>query len=108
MVLDEVRKNRHNIFTMWLDYRKAFDSIPHTWLFEAMRLAKIPDRIIKAIQSLAEKWKTEIHMQTKEKVSVTDLIQYVTGILQGDCLALLLFVHCVLIHFRSSMTALAI
>ena len=57
-----------------------------------MRLAKIPDRIIGAVKSLAMKWKTEIHIQTKEMVSVTDLIQYLTGILQGDCLALILFV----------------
>ena len=34
-------------------------------------------------------------MQTKDKVSVTDLIRYLTGILQGDCLALFLFVLCV-------------
>jgi hypothetical protein len=95
MIMDEVRKHKRSLFTMWFDYKKAFDSIPHVWLFEAMRLAKIPDRIIRAVQSLAEKWRTEIHMQTKESVSVTDLIRYLTGILQGDCLALLLFVLCV-------------
>ena len=29
MVLDEVRQYNRNIFTMWFDYQKAFDSIPH-------------------------------------------------------------------------------
>ena len=95
MILDEVRKFKRNIFTMWFDYRKAFDSIPHTWLYEAMKLAKIPDEIVSSIRLLSEKWATEILIQTKETVSITDLIQYLCGILQGDCLSLILFVLCV-------------
>ena len=71
MVLDEVRKFRRNVFTMWFDYRKAFDSIPHSWLYEALKLAKIPDKIISAIKSLSKKWATEIIIQTKETASVT-------------------------------------
>ena len=95
MVLDEVRKFRRSVFTMWFDYREAFDTIPHSWLYEALKLAKISDKIISAIKSLSEKWATEIIIQTKESASVTDLIQYLCGILQGDCLSLILFVLCV-------------
>ena len=104
MILDEVRKLRRNIFTMWFDYRKAFDSIPHMWLYEALKLAKIPEEIISAVRSLSEKWATEILIQTNETASVTDLIQYLCGILQGDCLSLILFVLCVnpLSHLLSS------
>ena len=80
MILDEVRKHRRNIFTMWFDYRKAFDSIPHMWLYEALQLAKIPEEIISAIKTLSEKWATEILIQTKETASVTDLIQYLCAI----------------------------
>ena len=29
MVLDQVKKQRRNLFMMWLDYHKAFDSVPH-------------------------------------------------------------------------------
>ena len=38
MILEEVVKHRRNIFTMWFDYKKAFDMIPHKWLLEAMML----------------------------------------------------------------------
>ena len=51
--------------------------------------------IISSIKALSEKWATEIIIQTKETASVTDLIRYLCGILQGDCLSLILFVLCV-------------
>ena len=95
MVLDEVRKYRRNLFTMWFYYRKAFDSNPHRWLFEALSLAKVPQTITEAIRKLAERWKTEISLQSTSGVSVSDFIEYLTGILQGDCLSLILFVLCV-------------
>ena len=91
MVLDEVRQYNRNIFTMWFDYQKAFDSIPHQWLFEALKLAKVPVKLTSTIERLA----CGFSIQTNESFSVTDIIKYLTGILQGDCLSLILFVLCV-------------
>ena len=42
----EVKKKRRNIFTVWLDYKKAFDSVPHEWLLYALQLAKVPAQLI--------------------------------------------------------------
>ena len=33
--LNEVKQNRRNLVTVWLDYQKAFDSVPHEWLIES-------------------------------------------------------------------------
>ena len=41
-VLSEVKKKRQNIFNVWLDYKKAFDSVPQEWLLYALQLAKVP------------------------------------------------------------------
>ena len=30
MIFEEVTANRRNLVTVWLDYQKAFDSVPHT------------------------------------------------------------------------------
>ncbi|XP_029654068.1 uncharacterized protein LOC115227337 [Octopus sinensis] len=35
---------------MWLDSTKAFDSVPRSWMLQTLQLAKVPVRIIKAIQ----------------------------------------------------------
>ena len=62
MVSDEVIKNRRNLITVWLDYKKAFDSVPHSWIIESLKLAKIPDKIIDVIKMLMSKWRTKIHL----------------------------------------------
>ena len=95
MILDKVRSNRRNLFMMWSDYKKAFDSIPHHWLIEALQLAKIPDMLLNAIVKLTEKWATKVYLHTNNTVSVTDTIRDLAGVLQGDCLSLLLFILCV-------------
>ena len=52
-ILDQVKKNRRSLITIWLDYKKPFDSIPHEWLFTALKLAKVPKKIIEAIRKLS-------------------------------------------------------
>ena len=39
-IMQEVRRMRRNLTTIWLDYRKAFDSLPHSWLIKSLKLAK--------------------------------------------------------------------
>ena len=43
---------RQNIFTVWLDYKKAFDSVPHEWLLYALQIAKVSAQLIEAIKHL--------------------------------------------------------
>ena len=89
MILDEVRFNRRTLFVMWFNYKKAFDSIPHQWFLEALKLAKIPDMLLNAISNLTEKWATKVYLRTNGTASITDTIHYLTGVLQGDCLSYL-------------------
>ena len=73
---------------------KAFESIPHQWLLEALKLAKLPADLIKCIETLTKKWATNITLQTEKHESVSSLIRYLSGILQGDSMSLILFVLC--------------
>ena len=48
-ILKEVKNSQRNLVTVWFDYHKAFSSIPHSWLLQALKLAKVPGIIISAI-----------------------------------------------------------
>ena len=91
-IMKQVRKMRRNFITVWLDYQKAFDSIPHSWLIKSLKLAKIPNNIISAIENLAKSWYTILHRNSNNKTIVSDLIKIIKGIYQGDSLSVMLFV----------------
>ena len=46
MILEEVKEHRRNLYMMWFDYKKAFDSVPHDWILKAMQLAHVPPLIM--------------------------------------------------------------
>ena len=92
MIYKEVKENRRNLTAVWLDYKKAFDSVPHSWIVESLKLARVPDKIINAIAVLMTKWKTKMQIYGENKNLENDEIEYNRGIIQGDTLSLILFV----------------
>ena len=76
---------------MWFDYKEAFDSVPHDWILKALQLARVPEKIIQAIKNSMKLWATKLHLKDIE----TEVIKYLTGFLQGDCLSLVMFILCV-------------
>ena len=91
-ILDQVKKNRRSLITIWLDYKKAFGSVPHEWLFTALELAKVPEKIIEAIKALSKQWSTNLIINGKSETFMSDLIRYLRGRFQGDNLSVLLFI----------------
>ena len=51
-ILSEIRRKKRNLLTVWLDYRKAFDSVPHDWIIKALQLAKVPKNLVESIERL--------------------------------------------------------
>ena len=92
MVLDQVKKQRKNLFMMWFDYHKAFNSVPHPWIIKALELAKVPNKILIAIRNIRDLWATKVNLFTNNTSIETNMINYITGVLHGDCLSLMLFI----------------
>ena len=80
-ITEEVIKRRKNALYIWLDYKKAFDSVPHSWWIKSLELAKVPSTIIKAIERLTETGSTNAYLRTSKGNITTDEIKYKKGIL---------------------------
>ena len=77
MILDEVIKHKRSDVMAWLDYQKAFDSVPHEWLLTALKLAKVPPPVISAIETLMLKWLTNRHLTSHEGDIQSNTIHYI-------------------------------
>ena len=89
--MTEVRKKQHNLFTIWLDYKKAFDSVPHECLTYVLNLAEVPPQLVSSIEHLLTQWCTIVHLEGENESITTDIIQFLKGIFLGNSLSVLLF-----------------
>ena len=40
----------------WIDYKKAYDMIPHSWIIECLDLFGVPENIKSLLVKSMEKW----------------------------------------------------
>jgi hypothetical protein len=71
----------------WIYYQKAYDSVPHSWILESMKLYKIYQKIQRVVQESMRHWCT---MLTSSGEALAG-IQIKCGIFQEDALSPLLF-----------------
>ncbi len=87
-VLRDVRAKKRCLAMAWIDYRKAYDMLPHSWILETLGLIKVAKNIEGLLRGSMKSWKTVLTANGEElgEVSIR------RGIFQGDSLSPLLFV----------------
>ena len=96
LISEDAKRKKRSVSLMWIDYKKAYDSVPHSWIIEAMKLYKIDDTTCKFIEMLMPEWRTKIHLPHKDGCITTDDINIERGIFQGDSLSPLIFCICLI------------
>jgi len=71
----------------WIDCKKAYDTVPHSWIIESTELHKIDHKIINLVQQSMGSWNTVLTSGDKHLGN----IKIKRGIVQGDALSPLLF-----------------
>jgi len=66
--------------TVYIDYCKAFDSVPHSWLIRVLEIYKINPVITNSLQQLMKKWTTTLQVKVKNNRIMSDLIHIWWGI----------------------------
>ncbi|XP_045480887.1 uncharacterized protein LOC123685276 [Harmonia axyridis] len=101
LVTKQARKKLRNISVAWIDYKKAFDSMPHSWLLKILRLYGVSESVVKLLEHLMKSWRTQLLVTTQGKTTATPEIKIRRGIFQGDKLSPLWF--CLALNFLSKL-----
>ena len=88
MVMKNSKRRKTNLSMAWIDYKKAFDMIPHSWLIECLQIYGAEENTINFLRNTMANWKTVL---TSSGVRLAE-VNIRRGIFQGDSLSPLLFV----------------
>ena len=90
-----------NLAMAWIDYKKAFDIVPQSWIINCLKIYKISNEVINFIEKTMKTWKVELTVRGKSLLEAK--IQRV--ILQGDALSPSLFINAMmpLIHSNDAL-----
>ena len=54
-------RNRHtNLGMAWINYKKAYEMVPHSWILESLELVQVSDNILKFVKRSMANWQTEL------------------------------------------------
>ena len=93
MILRDSRKRHTNLGMAWIDYKKAYDMVLHSWILGSLELVQVSDNILKFVKSSKANWQTELTSCGESSVKVNVR----RGIFQGDSLSPLLFLICMIL-----------
>jgi hypothetical protein len=83
---------KKDLHVAWIDYKKAFDMVPHELIDRCLPLYGVSGRLTRTIMNLTALFQTRYTMSTGSGVVKSDPVHYLRGIFQGDSLSPLLFV----------------
>ena len=87
-LIKEVKSRNKNLPMAWIDYKKAYDMVPHSWIIECFDLFGVAENIKSLLVNSMEKWKVMLCSGN----SGSGVAEIKRGIFQGDSLSPLVFV----------------
>ena len=87
-ILNESKTRRKNLAMAWIDYKKAYDMVPQSWIINCLKMYKISREVIHFIDKTMRTWRVELTAGGRSLAEAK--IQ--RGIFQGDALSPLLFI----------------
>jgi hypothetical protein len=90
-ILQECKSGGKKLSMAWIDYQKAFDRVPHSWIIKSLQLIGINNKVISFTKKVMKYWKTRMCLHAENKLIETEDIKIQCGIFQGDSFSPLLF-----------------
>ena len=90
MTMDDCKTRKKNLTTSWIDYRKAFDSVPHSWIIKTLEIYKVSPEIVNFMKVNMKNWKTTLLLRHATGTLTSRLIEIRSGIFQGDSIIIIM------------------
>ena len=87
-ILNESKTRRKNLVIAWIDYKKAYDMVPQSWIIHCLIMYKISHEVMNFIEKTVETWRVELTAGGRSLAETK--IQ--RGIFSGDALPPLFFI----------------
>ena len=68
----------------WIDYKKAYDSVPHSWTLECLDIYKVNRNVIDFISTIMPSWKTSLVLNHNQGTINVPNVKIKRGIYLGD------------------------
>ena len=59
-ILNECKTRRKNLAMAWIDYKKAYDMVPQSWIINCFKTYKIPHEVINFIEKTMKTWRVDL------------------------------------------------
>ena len=91
MFLENSHSCHRTLNTGWIDYRKAFNSIPYTQILKVVQMYKIFPTILNFLLTSINKWKTNLYVHHSQGSTICEKIKIKCEIFQAKSLSPLSF-----------------
>ena len=91
VIVGQASRSKRNLGMAYIDYKKAYDSVPHSYLIRVLKLYKIDDGVIRLMQHAMGMWSTSLHVTDGATVLRSRTLSIRRGIFQGDTFSPLWF-----------------
>ena len=87
-ILNKRKTRQKNLAMAWIDYKKAYDMVPQSWILNCLKMYKISHEVINFIEKTMQTWRVD--MTAGGRSLAETKIQ--RDIFQGDAQSPLLFI----------------
>jgi len=83
MILKEVKQRKKGLAMGWIDYRKVYDMIAHSWILESLEDLGVHKQINEFLHESMKAWRVELTCGEQ----ILGEVKINRGIFQGDTLS---------------------
>jgi hypothetical protein len=88
LVVDCVAMEQESVRGCYVDFRKAFDMVPHLWISTLLRIYGVDPVLVNFLEMAMKKWKTRLYLKPDV---LTNSIAFRRGVFQGDSMSVILY-----------------